>query len=59
MSEGRKKVEAGAAQYAGATPFPHWIDYPIAMLDDHFGHLLGVALVNLAAIDLDINAGHF
>jgi hypothetical protein len=45
--------ERGSAQYGGAPPFPHWIDYPLAMLDDHFGHLLGVALVHLAAIGLD------
>ena len=34
-------------------------DHSIATLNEHFRHLLGVALVHLAAIGLDVNAGHF
>ena len=30
----------------------------VALLDEHLRHLLGVALVHLAAVGLDVNAGH-
>ena len=31
----------------------------ISALGEHFGHLLGVALVHLAAVGFDLDAGHF
>jgi hypothetical protein len=34
-------------------------DELIAPLSEHFGHLIGVTLVHLAAVSFDVDAGHF
>ena len=33
--------------------------HAVAALDEHFRHLLGVALIHLAAVGFNIDAGHF